>query len=596
MSSPEGRQRAERNRQMYRRLLGYIWPHWRLYALGVVCMVLSSIVEPALPALLKYLLDDGFNKARVGWGWLMYPVGIFVLFIFRAIVGYGADCVMAWVGQQVVTEMRRQMFWRLVRLPTSYYGEHSSGRLLSRVAHDVTGVAQASTSTISALVKDGVSILGLLGWLVFLNWRLTLVAVAMMPLIGIAVGYFSRRLRRISRGIQTSQGAITQALQDVIEGQKVIKIYGGQQFEANRFEAVIETQRKQQMKAVMSNAALGPVVQTFAVIALAVIMGIALYQAANGDATVGDFVSFITAMLMLLAPTKRLTNLNSQVQHALVAAESVFELIDEAAENDQGKREIGRARGQLEFDGVSFIYPGHERKVLDELDLEIAPGECVALVGPSGSGKTTIANLLPRFYSPTAGKIRLDGIELDEITLASLRKNIALVSQEVTLFNDTIANNIAYGADGSVSAEMVVKAAQQAHALEFIERLPDGMQTMIGERGVKLSGGQRQRLAIARALLKDAPVLILDEATSALDNESERQVQAALDELMVGRTTLIIAHRLSTIEKADRIVVLSHGRKCEEGAHAELIGRSGIYASLYGRYGSEVALMVDSAT
>ena len=417
MSQTEEKQAAEHNRLVFRRLLSYVKPHWRIYSLGVLCMVLSSIVEPALPAFLKSLLDNGLSNAKGRDDWLIYPLAIFFLFLFRAVASYLADYLMAWVGQQVVTTLRRQMFSRLIRLPTGYFGENSSGRLLSRVAHDVVGVAQASTNTVTDLVKDGVSILGLLSWLLYLNWKLTLVAFTMIPLIGVAVGFFSRRLRRISRNIQTSQGAITQALQEAIEGHKVIKIFGGQVYEEQRFDGVIEMQRRQQMKAVMSNAALSPIVQLFAIVALAVIIGIALYQSANGATTVGDFVSFITAMLMLLAPTKRLTNLNSQIQRAVVAAESVFDLIDEEMEQDHGTQQIGRAVGRIEFDRVSFAYPGHPRKVLDQLNLVVEPGECVALVGASGSGKTTIANLLPRFYAPSEGEIRLDGLPLEQIPL-----------------------------------------------------------------------------------------------------------------------------------------------------------------------------------
>ena len=568
-------------RQVYLRLLGYVKPYKRAFGLAILCMVLSSIVEPAFPALLKYLLDDGFTAARGPADWMIYPAAIFTVFALRAVVGYLADYLMAWVAQHVITDLRREMFARLLTLPAQYYGEHASGRLLSRVAYDVTGVANTSTNALTNLVKDSVSVIGLLGWLVYLNWKLTLITVAMIPFIAIAVRYFSKRIRHYSRGIQTSQGAITQVLQESIEGQKIIKIYGGQRQETARFDQVTGEQRRLQMRSLSANAALGPIVQLFAVLALAVIMAIALYQAASDNATVGDFISFITATIMTLAPLKSLSNVHAAIQRGLVSAESVFSLIDASPEDDHGTAELGRAGGLVEFSGVSFTYPGAHQPALDRLDLTIRPGECVALVGPSGSGKTTVANLLPRFYHADTGEIRIDGLRIEDIRLASLRENIALVSQEVVLFNDTLAANIAYGCADTVSREEIVAAATAAHAMEFIERLPEGLDSLVGERGVKLSGGQRQRLAIARALLKNAPILILDEATSALDTESERQVQAALDRLMVGRATLVIAHRLSTIERATRILVLAHSRKVEEGTHEQLLAADGVYARLY---------------
>ena len=569
------------SRDLYLRLLTYVRPYWKVFAAALTAMGLSALAEPVFPAMMKKLLDDGFSTAAGPWDWLLYPLAIMGIFLARAVFGFIGEYAMSWVSNNVITELRQAMFARMVRLPTRYYSDNLSGRLMSRIAYDVTGVAGAATNALTSLIKDSLAIVGLMAWLLYLNWQLTLITLSVVPFIAVVVRTFSKRLRTVAKGQQESMGKITQVLQETIEGHKVVKIFGGQSYEEARFYKSVREQRRLAMRATMATAAQSPIVQFFAASGVAIIMGVALKQAAGDQTTVGSFVSFITAMLMILPPLRRITDVNAPIQRGLAAAESVFSLIDEAAEEDQGQEDLGRARGLVEFDNVSFTYPGADRPALAGVSLTIRPGESVALVGPSGSGKTTAANLLPRFYAIDGGEIRVDGHALPNIRLNSLRDNIALVSQDVVLFNDTIGANIAYGGKSTATAEEIRAAAKAAHALEFIDALPEGFDTMIGENGVKLSGGQRQRLAIARAILKDAPILILDEATSALDTESERHVQAALDELMRGRSTLVIAHRLSTVERADRIVALAHGHKQEEGSHAELLAHDGLYARLY---------------
>ena len=567
------------SKTIYLRLLRRVLPYRRTFALGTAMMIVLGLTEPAFPAILDMVVSSFEQRALDGAP--LHAALFLGVFFIRGLSSFLSVFALESVAARLVLDLRQDMFDRLMRIPAPAYDNVASGSLISKVTFDAQQVTEAATHAVTVIVRDSVAVIGLLGWMLWIDWKLTLIALATAPIVIAVVVYFSRRLRRMSHGLQRTMGDVTHVLQESIEGHKVVKVFSGQAYERRRFTDAANRVRRFQVKFVAADAATAPIAQMITAIALAIILLLSASRFAGGALTISDFVSFFTAMALLFSPLKRLTRVNARIQKGIAAAASVFALIDASAEADTGSVRIQRADGRLELDSITFRYHGEGRPVLDSVSITIEPGETVALVGPSGSGKTTIAGLIPRFYDPDNGHVRLDGIDLRDLSLESLRANVALVSQDIVLFDDTVAANIAYGATAGAPHEAITAAARAAHALEFIEAMPHGMDTLIGERGVKLSGGQRQRLAIARAVLKDAPILILDEATSSLDSESERRIQEAVETLRAGRTTLVIAHRLSTIEGADRIIVMDRGRIADAGTHTELIERNGLYAGLY---------------
>lgn len=571
--------------KIYRRLLGYLKPFWVAFSLAIVGNALYAAASTGMAAAMEFVIQAIENPTSANR--LFVPTLIVAVFTLRGLGYFLGNYYISKVARNIVDRMRTQIFDHFMRLPCRFFDDRSSGHLVSKITFNVEQVTGAATDAVTIMFREGLTVIGLLGYMFYVNWKLTLIFIALGPLIGGLVGYVSKRFRRLSQRIQNSMGDVTHVASEAINGYRVVRVFGGGDYESQRFAGVSRNNLRQSMKMAMTQSVSTPVVQILIAISIAVLVWIALAPEVQEGMTTGEFVAFITAATTLAKPIRQLTSVQAQIQKGIAASHDVFSSLDVDVEFDEGTYAPDRVVGEIEFRDVRFRYKDELDDVLKGLSFKVEPNTTVAFVGRSGSGKSSLVSLLPRFYDYTGGEIYLDSKPLRDYMLPALRDQIALVNQNVVLFNDTVANNIAYGSLRGAGEEEIREAARKAHALEFIERLPQGMQTQIGDNGIMLSGGQRQRLAIARALLKDAPILILDEATSALDTESERYIQEALETVMKGRTTLVIAHRLSTVETADKIIVMEDGKIAEEGTHQELIARQGPYAQLHSLQFSE---------
>jgi subfamily B ATP-binding cassette protein MsbA len=560
---------------LYLRMLKYALKYWKVFAFSTLALVVFSATNTGFLATIKLVTDAGFVKHDQQLVQLL-PLMLFGLLALRAFAGFASGFAMKWVARRVVEDLRLEAFAKLMRLSVSFFDANSAGVITSKLTYDTEQMASAATNAAVSLVRDSLTIVGMLAYMLYLDWRLTMIFVVTAPIMAVYLKKMTPKLREAGKTVQSSMGGMTQVAEEGCSGQRMVKIFNGAEYEQKRFALVVAQNRHMQIRLTRISGVNSMVIEMLAALSL----GAVVYYSV-GKFTAGEFAAFIGALMMLIPPIKSLTKMNEVVQLGVAAAQSVFGLIDTESEDDKGTQVMTRSKGEIEFRGVSLMYETAKKNALNALNFTIKPGEKLALIGRSGGGKSSMVNLIPRFYEHQQGQVLLDGVDTRDLTLSSLRDQFALVSQDVVLFNDTVFNNIAYGALRGVSEAQVIEAAKAAHAWEFIQQLPDGLYSEIGDRGVRLSGGQRQRLAIARAILKDAPILLLDEATSALDTESERHVQAALDKLMKNRTSIVIAHRLSTIENADRILVMEHGEIIESGTHAELLAQGGHYAKLY---------------
>ena len=565
---------------LYRRLLKYVKPYWLVFSAAILAMAVFAATETGLAAMMKPLLDGSFVE-RDPQTIKLLPFALIVLFLIRGLANFFTAYGLGWIARNIIKNLREEMFESLITLPSSFYDQSTSGQLMSKLLYDVEQVATATTDAILTLIRDTLTIIGLLAWMIYLNGMLSLIILTTVPIIGYFVYKISTRFRSISKNIQDSMGDVGHICNEVIDGHREVKTFSSQSYETKRFDKVNQKNRQQRMKKIATEAISQPLIQLVAVLGLSVVIYLATLPEMLEAISVGSFISFITAMFMILTPLKRLTKVNSKLQAGIAASHSIFSLLDQTPELDTGTKALDNAQGDIKYQQVNFQYNDESGPVLNNISFHAKTGQTIAFVGQSGSGKTTLVGLLARFYQITSGKILLDDIDISKFKLNDLRDQMTFVDQRVVLFKGTVADNIVYGHQEYVSNERIVEAAKSAHAWEFIEKLPQGLATHIGQNGVLLSGGQRQRIAIARALLSDAPILVLDEATASLDTEAERHIQAALETLIKQRTTLVIAHRLSTIEKADKIIVMHQGKIVETGTHASLITKGQHYAELH---------------